>query len=169
MIRAKVCLLGAPGVGKSSLVRRFVHSIFSDQYSSTIGVAIERKVMVLGSGEDITMIIWDVHGESEPLVVPDRYLRGVSGYLLVADATRPETAATAATLGARVTELVGPIPHLVVWNKVDLVGDDRSMAEDPKVGGLADAATATIFTSAKTGFEVESAFQWLAEAMAPSN
>ena len=46
--RAKVVLLGAPGVGKTSLVRRYVHSVFSDQHKSTLGVKVDRKSISLG-------------------------------------------------------------------------------------------------------------------------
>ena len=50
MIQKKICLLGGFGVGKTSLVSRFVHSMFSDKYLTTIGVKIEKKSVELGDG-----------------------------------------------------------------------------------------------------------------------
>src|SRR6185437_2935436 len=47
MIQKKVCMVGVFGTGKTSLVQRFVHSMFSERYLSTVGVKIDRKVMEL--------------------------------------------------------------------------------------------------------------------------
>ena len=49
MIHKKICLLGGFGVGKTSLVSRFVHSIFSDKYLTTVGVKIDKKSVDLGT------------------------------------------------------------------------------------------------------------------------
>ena len=51
MIQKKVCMLGAAGVGKTSLVSRYVRSIFSDKYLTTLGVKIDKKVITLGDAE----------------------------------------------------------------------------------------------------------------------
>ncbi|MEE9417295.1 MAG: Rab family GTPase [Acidimicrobiales bacterium] len=163
LIRKKICLLGAPAVGKSSLVRQFVHSLFSDTYASTIGVKIERKPVVLASGEDLSMIIWDVHGEAGPLVIPKRFLRGTSGFLVVVDATRPETLTPAVELRDRVFAEVGEVPFLALWNKSDLIDEPLTLTGEA-VDLAAQSATGR-FTSAKTGAGVEDAFLALAEAM----
>ena len=42
---AKICLIGDFSVGKTSLIRRFVESRFSDTYLSTIGVRVSRRVV----------------------------------------------------------------------------------------------------------------------------
>ena len=43
MLQKKVCMLGSLAVGKTSLVRRFVESIYSDVYQTTVGVKIDKK------------------------------------------------------------------------------------------------------------------------------
>ncbi|MCC7322594.1 MAG: hypothetical protein IT358_02095, partial [Gemmatimonadaceae bacterium] len=48
VVQRKVCMLGATAVGKTSLVRRFVESIFSEKYQATIGVKIDRKLVTMG-------------------------------------------------------------------------------------------------------------------------
>jgi len=73
MISQKICLLGAPAVGKTSLARRFVFSTFSDKYHSTIGVKIDKKSIVVDD-MDVNLIIWDVQGE-------DRYQKVLGAYL----------------------------------------------------------------------------------------
>ena len=103
MIQKKICLLGGFGVGKTSLVSRFVHSIFSDKYLTTVGVKIDKKRVDLGS-QQVDLVIWDIYGEDDFQKVRMSYLRGASGYLLVADGTRrspstPRSASTTARSG----------------------------------------------------------------------
>ena len=96
MIQKKICMLGGFGVGKTSLVSRFVHSIFSDKYLTTVGVKIEKKSVDLGARSRSDH--WDLHGEDDFQKVRMSYLRGASGYLLVADGTRRATLDTALAL-----------------------------------------------------------------------
>ncbi len=74
-------MLGSFSVGKSSLVRRFVESIFDEKYHTTIGVKVDKKV-VQSSGQEVTLMLWDIHGEDIYQKMRMNYLRGMSGYLL---------------------------------------------------------------------------------------
>ena len=58
----KVILVGHFGVGKSSLVKRFVHSQFSEEYITTIGVKIDKKAITV-NGITVNLLIWDIAGE----------------------------------------------------------------------------------------------------------
>jgi len=97
MIQKKVCLLGAFATGKTSLVARFVRSVFSEKYLTTVGVMIERKTLTLDR-TDLNLIIWDLHGEDEFQKVRASYLRGTAGIIFVVDGTRRETLARAEQL-----------------------------------------------------------------------
>src|ERR1700675_4666549 len=90
MLQKKVCMIGSFSVGKTSLIQRFVSSIFSDRYLTTVGVKIDKKVVRV-DGEDVTLVLWDLYGEDEFQKMRMSYLRGASGYLLVADGTRRAT------------------------------------------------------------------------------
>ena len=57
-------MLGTFAVGKTSLVARYVHSMFSEDYQTTVGVKIDRKQVDLGDRE-VTLILWDLHGDDE--------------------------------------------------------------------------------------------------------
>jgi small GTP-binding protein len=163
MLQKKICLLGAFGVGKTSLVRRYVDTIFSDAYLTTVGVKIDKKVMTLGT-EPLALILWDIAGEDEMAAVRLSYLRGAAGYLLVVDGTRPETLETAASIQSRVTAEVGRIPFLALLNKADLVED---WALPPaRIETLQGAGWTFRRTSAKTGDSVEASFQDLAALLA---
>ncbi len=163
MLQKKICLLGAFGVGKTSLVRRYVHTIFSDNYLTTVGVKIDKKVLNVG-GEELALILWDIAGEDEVAAVRVSYLRGAAGYLLVVDGTRPETLETAASIQTRIVAEVGAVPFFVLLNKADLVDDWRLQPE--RIEQL--EAEGWIFrrTSAKTGDNVEATFADLAARLA---
>src|SRR3954468_24614299 len=88
--KKKICMLGGYRVGKTSLVRRFVSSLYSDGYHATIGVKVDEKVVNLDA-QDLKLMLWDVGGAEDHFTVPTSYVRGASGYLLVIDGTRAET------------------------------------------------------------------------------
>ena len=163
MMQKKICLLGAFGVGKTSLVRRYVHTIFSDAYLTTVGVKIDKKVLSVGA-EEVALILWDIAGEDEVAAVRVSYLRGAAGYLLVVDGTRPETLDTAASIQARVNAEVGAVPFIALLNKADLV-EDWAIAPE-RVQELEAAGWTFKRTSAKTGDSVEAAFEALATRLA---
>lgn len=163
MLQRKICLLGAFGVGKTSLVRRFVDTIFSDTYLTTVGVKIDKKVIPVGA-EQLALILWDIAGEDEVAAVRVSYLRGAAGYLLVVDGTRPETLATAESIQGRITAELGAVPFLVLLNKADLAQDWALPPE--RIEALEAAGWLFRRTSAKTGMGVEEAFQELAARLA---
>ena len=120
MLQKKICMLGGFGVGKTSLVSRFVTSLFSDTYLTTIGVKIDKKTITVDSHE-MNLLLWDIYGQDEFQTVRDSYLRGASGYLLVADGTRHATLETAAALQQKAESVIGDVPFLLLLNKADLV------------------------------------------------
>ena len=163
MIQKKVALLGAPGVGKTSLVRRFVESLFDEAYLTTIGVKIDRKPVVVDQST-INIVIWDIAGEDEFQTVQSSYVRGSSGYLLVADGTRASTFETACELQKKAEETVGRVPFILALNKSDLAAEWQV---DPRAyARLAEQGWTITRTSAKTGAGVEETFQTLARRMA---
>jgi len=158
VIQKKICMLGGFGVGKTSLVSRFVHSAFSDKYLTTVGVKIEKKSVDLGA-QQVDLIVWDLHGEDDFQKVRMSYLRGAAGYLLVVDGTRRSTLQTALALHEIVQTTIGRLPFLLLLNKADLAShwevDESALGPGFRI----------IRTSAKTGAEVEKAFDELARAL----
>lgn len=159
MIKKKICMLGEFAVGKTSLVRRFVHSIFSDAYQTTIGVKIDKKSVTLDHGE-IELILWDINGEDEFMEVQSAYLRGASGCVYVIDGTRLRTVQTVKRLKQKVLRTVGEVPHVIVVNKYDLV--DHWALDGRDLAPLNDSHGIILQTSAKTGQGVEETFRELA-------
>jgi len=161
MIRLKICLLGATAVGKTSLTRRFVEGVFSDRYLTTVGVRIDKRVLDI-DGEDVHLVVWDLSGEDEFAQLQLRYLRGASGWIAVADGTRPDTLDRALDLHSRAEAELGARPAVLLLNKADLA-DDWRISED-RVASLTVGGGVPVRTSAKTGEGVEAAFEKLARA-----
>jgi small GTP-binding protein len=155
-------MLGAFGVGKTSLVRRYVESIFSDTYLTTVGVKIDKKTLTVGANP-VTLVLWDVAGEDDVNAIRMSYVRGAGGYFLVVDGTRGETLEVARSIQARVTAEVGPVPFIVLLNKADLQESWELPGES--VASLQGAGWSMLHTSARTGAGVEEAFQELAKRM----
>ena len=163
MIKKKICLLGSFRVGKSSLIRKYVLNIFSDEYLSTIGVKVDKKVMKTESGEELMLVIWDLEGRDDFEKVSDTYLRGMSGYFLVADGTRKDTLESILKTRKTIQKLFPDVPCVVLLNKSDLKNDwvlKEADYQDFKNDGIP-----VLETSALSGTGVEEAFQALAKKM----
>ena len=162
MIQKKVCMLGATGVGKTSLVSRFVSSIFSDKYLTSVGVKVDKKTVTVGE-DPVTLVLWDIYGEDTFQSVRASYLRGAAGYLLVADGTRQLTLDTARSLQKTAEECAGRVPFVLALNKVDLIAEWQ--VDDKALWKIADEGWPIVRTSALTGAGVEDAFLKLTRAM----
>ena len=155
-------MLGGFAVGKSSLVRRFVESLFSDTYQTTVGVKVDKK-MVEVNGVPVTLVLWDIQGVDEAEPLRRTYLRGAHGYLVVCDGTRGETLAQCLEIADKARATIGEVPALLLINKADL--KDRWEVPAEVLEGLRGRGWTILETSAKDGQNVEEAFQQLASSM----
>jgi small GTP-binding protein len=158
-LQKKICMLGGFSVGKTSLVKRYVHSVFSETYLTTIGVKIDKKTVTL-SDRIVNLILWDLAGEDDINALRMTNLRGAAGYVLVADGTRPSTLDVALSLRQRVEVDYGPLPFVLLLNKSDL--KEQWAVGDADVAGLRQNGWWVQLSSARTGEGVEDAFKDLA-------
>jgi small GTP-binding protein len=175
-ISKKICMVGDFGVGKTSLIRRYVEGVFSDQYLSTVGVKISRKIVNLGtvseslsagetSLETVTLqlIIWDLEGHTRFKSIAPSYLQGAKGALIVADVTRPETIER---LREHVQLFLSVNPQgwaIITLNKADLFPMEKTEALLKIVADHRhDRILSVHLTSAKTGENVNCIFEELA-------
>lgn len=162
IIKLKICLVGDPAVGKTSLVRRYVKDQFDDEYLKTVGAKIAKKTLVIpwnGAEIRVDMILWDIAGmRGKDSILKRDYLYGTQGVLAVCDATDDKTIASVGDWIAVVKDLVGDVPIQVVINKSEI----ESATPEPGWSVLSDG-TSCIRASAKTGDNVERAFYDLAK------
>lgn len=152
-------MLGSFSVGKTSLVRRFVSNIYSEEYITTIGARVEKKSMVLNE-KPLNLLVWDLNGEDKFQKLNMDYVLGSDGYLLVIDKTRPASLQVAHTLHQKAQLVVGEIPFILVVNKSDL--PDAWDTQEKELDQLREQGWIIMTTSAKTGTGVDEVFESLA-------
>ena len=158
----KVCLLGDFGVGKTSLVSRFVRNTFSDKYLTTVGVKVDSKEVALDERGPVRLVVWDIAGKSALDALNMSYLRGASGLLLVADGTREPTMRTAIDLILQSRSQLPDAHAVLLVNKLDLV---ERWEVAPSTLAELRKTLAVIETSALSGDGVEQAFAELASGL----
>jgi small GTP-binding protein len=155
----KICMVGDFGVGKTSLVARFVRSTFSDKYLTTIGVKVDTKEVELAGRGATKLVIWDIAGRSHLDALNMTYLRGASALLLVADGTRERSLNTALDLLMQSRTLLPEAAVVLAVNKLDLV--ERWEVAPAALAEL--RRTLPVHeTSARSGEGVEAAFAEIA-------
>lgn len=157
----KIVLIGHFGVGKTSLIRRFVENTFSEDYKVTIGVHISKKTIEISDNKtSVSLVIWDLEGQDDIRKTRASYLLGTHGFIYVFDLSRPETFKNLKSELSFLSENYPNIPVKVVGNKVDLVNKvyltQYTDTFKPLVG---------FFVSAKTGSRVETLFSKLAREL----
>jgi len=164
----KVVLLGDGGVGKTSLIARYVVNKFDDKYIATIGTKVSRKdVQVIKPNLiiNLRMMIWDVLGQKEYSKIRTASLSGAQGLILVGDLTRIETVRSLEDFWLKeVDAVVGRIPTVLVGNKLDLA-DESSMSATVLDTMGQKLGSPSFLASAKTGSNVEASFSSLGELL----
>ncbi len=170
-MKVKICLVGEGAVGKTCLIRRFIHDQFDDRYISTLGAKVSKKEVVVpspkGDGEiAIDMTIWDIMGEKGfRELLKEAYFHGAQGILAVLDITRKDTLHELNDWIAAVNRVTGNIPIQFLANKSDL--KDQAKVTEIDIQQVAEAHKSPfLFTSAKTGENVEAGFVKLAGMIA---
>jgi GTPase SAR1 family protein len=180
MVTKKVCIFGAHGVGKRSLTSRFRDNTEAERYRASVGVQISKKEVVVGN-QSVTMAIWDVADLDNFDRGLMNYSRGMSGYLLVADGTRPSTLERAREIYEQLCSFEEPpqsventsdaepqvnkacvqfpyreVPFILLLNKSDLVEQWRFEKSNLEI--LANKGWPVSVVSAKENEGVEEAF-----------
>ncbi len=164
--KAKVCLVGNPAVGKTSLVRRYVLDAFDDRYLTTVGTKVSKKpVRVTDPSKDldadIDLMIWDIMGQPGfREMLKDAYFFDAKGVLAVADLTRKDTLEDLKNWIKAVEGVTGKLPVIVAVNKADMA--TTAQFTTAEAVQAAESLGADVFmTSAKTGANVEEVFRRL--------
>lgn len=168
----KVIILGDSGVGKTSLMQKFVNQKFSQQYKATIGADFLTKEITI-DGKPVTLQIWDTAGQERFQLLGVAFYRGADCCVLCYDVTN-EKSLNNLTLWKDefLVQLnvsnPADFPFIIIGNKID-VDDSKKIVSLPKklqtitqnqLGGL----NYPVFeTSAKDGINVEPAFEVIAK------
>lgn len=166
VLKKKICMLGDFGVGKTSLIRRFVERSFTDQYLSTVGVKISRKGLTFPDlNQEIELLIWDIEGQTKFKAVAPSYLQGAAGVLIVGDVTRPETIQH---FQDHVRLFFASSPQgrvILALNKTDLIDPEVSEKLEQFLRDSMENILGIYQTSAKTEKNVDLMFETLAKQL----
>ncbi|UCG68682.1 MAG: GTP-binding protein [Thermoplasmata archaeon] len=164
-VMRKICLIGEAAVGKTSLIRRFVYDKFEDRYIATIGTKTSAKELIINMDDkkyQLILQIWDIIGLRCFAKLQTRAYTGANGAIFVLDRTRKGTWHAFGNWLLSLYRVTGEIPVIVLANKTDLQSkyDNNEIENYIKKFGFE-----CTFTSAKTGENVDDAFQNLGELM----
>ncbi len=169
VIKTKICLMGESAVGKSSLIRRFVLDVFDDTYISTIGTKVSKRSIELSDDDKnyrMDMQIWDIMGNKGfRVLLQEAYFHGASGIIAVCDCTKPSTKDDLADWIRAAQGVAGQVPTVILANKYDLKSEIELTEKDISELAKEYGAVSHLFTSAKTGDNVEDTFDKLGKEM----
>jgi len=169
LMKVKVCFIGDAGVGKTSLIKRFVLDVFDDRYIATIGTKVTKKIVEVqekGSSVKVMMLVWDIMGQKGfRELLREAYFFGAHGAIAVCDLTNKETLEELRYWIKALTDVAGDVPIVFAGNKADL--ENERVVKEQELEELAAKYKAKAFmTSAKTGQNVENLFKALGLSMA---
>ncbi|KAL0095406.1 P-loop containing nucleoside triphosphate hydrolase protein [Phycomyces blakesleeanus] len=137
----KILVVGDLGTGKTSIIRRYVHNIFSSNYKSTIGVDFALKVIQWSPEIIVRLQLWDIAGQERFGNMTRVYYKEALGAFVVYDVTRPQTFEGVTKWKHDIDSKVtlpeawggGNIPVVLLANKSDLIHEGHGQqvnAED---------------------------------------
>ena len=156
MISKKICLVGDFAVGKTSMISCFVEQQFSDQYLSTVGVKISRKLVEVEK-QTVQLLIWDIEGKTKFKAIAPTYLQGAKGAIIVADVCREETVAHLQEHCSLFFSINPKGLIVIALNKADLLNKGKQI--QTPILTQQEQVLGTYATSAKTGENVNVIFQ----------
>uniref|UniRef100_D3TQF3 GTPase Rab18 n=1 Tax=Glossina morsitans morsitans TaxID=37546 RepID=D3TQF3_GLOMM len=162
----KLLVIGESGVGKSSLIRRFVEDKFDEYHDVTIGMDFKSKIMNI-DGVDYKLALWDTAGAERFRSLTPSFYRKALGAILVYDITSRESLAK---LEAWFTELENysdnpNIATIVVGNKID---NERAVSREEGVKFARKHRSLFLETSAKNDEFVADVFRDIVEKIVSS-
>ncbi|MHA1385675.1 MAG: Rab family GTPase [Candidatus Helarchaeota archaeon] len=162
----KVCLIGNQGVGKTSLIVRYIENKFRENYIPTLGVDFLTKKITLGEkNTPVNLTIWDIGGDTKWKDRLQFYLRGSDGAIIVYDITRKNTFKKLDFWIEALYKSTGEIPFIVVGNKKDLEENRNVKLKEAEDYLKGKKSYALLESSAKTGETVNEMFLKIAKSI----
>ena len=153
----KLVFLGDSGVGKTSLVQRYVYDSLAPDIGRTIGAMLHVKSVDF-EGLKHKLVVWDLGGQVAFAALREQYCSRASGAFFVFDRTRVETLEHIDDWLTSVYAAAGKIPVVAVEDKIDL----ESVISEEQIKGMLEArGLKWIRTSALEDTNVDMAFEEL--------
>uniref|UniRef100_A0A8D0H0U4 Ras-related protein Rab-7b n=1 Tax=Sphenodon punctatus TaxID=8508 RepID=A0A8D0H0U4_SPHPU len=158
----KIIIIGALGVGKTSLLHQYVHKTFYEDYRTTLGASILSKIIVLDD-TPMKLQIWDTGGQERFRSMVSSFYKGSDGCMLTFDVTDMESFESLDDWRRDFLEKVIPMdqgfPMVVLGNKIDL--NDRQVSKETALSWCKEKDLPYFEVSAKNDINVVQAFETL--------
>ncbi len=166
-LRFKICIFGDGGVGKTTLINRYVTGLFDDSFELTIGVDFRSKIIQIDDYL-VYLQIWDLAGEDRFRFLMQDYVAGASGGIFMYDITRMSSLLNITNWYSVIKDGYGEstlFPIILVGGKLDLENYRAVEAEQAKSYVKDYDLVKLIECSSKTGENVEDIFFDLAQSL----
>jgi small GTP-binding protein len=167
----KICLVGEHAVGKTCLIRKYVFNEYSDGYITTIGTKVTKKKISVQHPDtkemvDVDLVIWDIMGQKGfRKLLQEAYFYGAQGIVAVCDNTRESTLSDLEEWIDGVHQITMEIPTMFLGNKCDLIDLQEIGLNELKSFSSGYESPGAYLTSAKTGLNVDLAFDILSNKL----
>lgn len=165
----KVLVVGDIGTGKTSIIKRYVHGIFSNHYKATIGVDFALKVINLDPNTVVRLQLWDIAGQERFGNMTRVYYKEAVGAFIVFDVTRASTFEAVGKWKHDIDSKVhlpngDNVPVVLLANKCDLTKEGLCKNSDQMEAYCVDKGFAKWFeTSAKENLNINLATETLVQ------
>ena len=161
----RLVLIGNSGVGKTSLVTKYVDNFFSLSFVATAGVDFKIKTLNI-DGKTIKLQIWDTAGQERFSSISPMYTRKADGVVLIYDITDDNSIESISKWMDNIKEHTPDnVKQVLIGNKIDR--KEKRVVSTEKGEKLAKSLGIPFFeTSAFTGCNVNDAFEALVKTIA---
>ncbi|XP_075706795.1 ras-related protein Rab-7b [Rhinoderma darwinii] len=160
----KINIIGPMGTGKTSLLNRYVHKSFQNDYRNTLGAHILTKTIQL-ENKTLKMQVWDTGGQERFRALVSSFYKGSDGCLLVFDVTDEESFSSLETWRTdfmnKIQTPASNFPIIILGNKIDL--KDRQVSRESAASWCEERKVLYFEVSAKDNINVDLAFETLAK------
>jgi small GTP-binding protein len=168
-------LVGEHAVGKTCLIRKYVFNEYTEGYISTIGTKVTKKKISVQHPDlkemvDVDLMIWDIMGQKGfRRLLQEAYFFGAQGIIAVCDNTRESTLSELESWIDGVHRITQDIPAVFLGNKCDLIDLQEIGLNELKSFSSRYESPGAYLTSAKTGVNVDLAFNILSDKLLKGN
>jgi len=158
----RISLLGDSGVGKTSVINKYLFDTFSETQTSSIGIERTEKIIKMNDGHELKVIIWDTAGQERFKAMATNTIKGAQGIVLVFDITNRKSFDSLPNWKNEVKNFKDNIPIVLFGNKCDLL-NEADVDNDEAVKFAQNNGMEYFETSAKQNINIEQGFKSIIE------
>ena len=161
-LKFKIIIIGDSGVGKTSMLLKYVDDYFPETHIATIGVEYKTKTLIKGKYK-ISLNIWDTAGQERFKSITKTFFNNTTGALFVYDITKRSSFSgpTGVKTWIKDSQEYHKFDSIIVGNKIDLVKREVQFSELKELG--VKNKMDFFETSAKTGKNINEVFDKLVD------